>query len=43
MDRLESFVVSSCIAVLVPAQYWSTAKAAVMAYGKHEDIEQRCR
>jgi hypothetical protein len=29
--------------VLVLAQYWCTTKAAVIAYGKHEDIEERCR
>ena len=29
--------------VLVLAQYWCTTKAAVIAYGTHEDIEQRCR
>jgi len=29
--------------VIVLAQYWCTTKAAVIAYGTHEDIEQRCR
>ena len=29
--------------VIVLAQYWCTTKAAVIAYGKHEDIEQRSR